>query len=140
LDLEKIDHGRDQRTTFMIRNIPNKYTQEMLRSWIDESHKGTYDFLYLPIDFDNKCNIGYAFINFLDPRTVVSFSKSHVGKSWSRFNSEKKCDLSYARLQGKGSLIQRFRNSDIMHQDVSYQPLLFHSSGPCKGEPEPFPR
>lgn len=27
LDLKKISSGKDRRTTFMIRNIPNKYTQ-----------------------------------------------------------------------------------------------------------------
>ncbi|KAI8074931.1 RNA recognition motif 2-domain-containing protein [Gongronella butleri] len=140
LDLAKISKGQDKRTTFMIRNIPNKYTQEMIRSWIDTTHKGTYDFLYLPIDFENKCNIGYAFINFMEPRFVVTFAQTRLGKHWAQFNSEKKCDLAYARLQGKASLIQRFRNSDIMQQDVSYQPILFHSSGPNKGMPEEFPR
>ncbi len=34
----------------MIKNIPNKYDQEMLLQAVDKSFKGTYDFLYLPID------------------------------------------------------------------------------------------
>lgn len=58
LDLEKIASGEDTRTTLMIKNIPNKYTSKMLLSAIDEHNKGTYDFLYLPIDFKNKCNVG----------------------------------------------------------------------------------
>ncbi|KAG9149947.1 hypothetical protein Leryth_010021 [Lithospermum erythrorhizon] len=57
LDLEKIMNGGDTRTTLMIKNIPNKYTSNMLLASIDETHKGTYDFLYLPIDFKNKCNV-----------------------------------------------------------------------------------
>jgi hypothetical protein len=29
----------------------NRYTSKMLLAAIDEFHKGTYDFFYLPIDF-----------------------------------------------------------------------------------------
>lgn len=34
IDLEKIENGSDRRTTCMIRNIPNKYTQVRLNSGI----------------------------------------------------------------------------------------------------------
>ena len=34
----------------MIRNIPNKYTQEMMIALLDVNYKGLYDFFYLPID------------------------------------------------------------------------------------------
>jgi len=39
----------------MLRNIPNKFTLKMLKEFIDESSFGTYDFVYLRIDFLNKC-------------------------------------------------------------------------------------
>ncbi|AQK79789.1 Protein MEI2-like 5 [Zea mays] len=73
LDLEKIRRGDDTRTTLMIKNIPNKYTSKMLLAAIDELHKGIYDFFYLPIDFKNKCNVGYAFINMVSPVHIISF-------------------------------------------------------------------
>ncbi|GJN19694.1 hypothetical protein PR202_gb06995 [Eleusine coracana subsp. coracana] len=75
LDLEKIVTGEDTRTTLVIKNIPNKYTQKMLLDVIDETHERTYDFFYLPVDLKNKCNVGYAFINMIYPSFIVSFHK-----------------------------------------------------------------
>jgi hypothetical protein len=36
-------------------------------------------------------------------------------------------------------MISRFQNSSLMEKDGEYRPLLFVSSGPDKGRPEPFP-
>ncbi|KAL4578479.1 hypothetical protein LXL04_014602 [Taraxacum kok-saghyz] len=73
LDIEKIRSREDTRKTLMIKNIPNKYTSKMLLASIDEIHSGTYDFLYIPIDIKNKCNVGYAFINMLSPMHIIPF-------------------------------------------------------------------
>ena len=73
----------------MIRNIPNKYTQRNLLELIDTNHRGSYDFFYLPIDFKNKCNLGYAFINFKKAESIPGFFRDFADKRWEKFNSEK---------------------------------------------------
>ncbi|KAI9000302.1 RNA recognition motif 2-domain-containing protein [Gaertneriomyces semiglobifer] len=139
LNLYNIAMGYDTRTTFMIRNIPNKYTQRMLIEFLNRTHKGEYDFLYLRMDFKNRCNVGYAFINFVSSAAVLSFAERVVGKKWSKFNSDKVCTLSYANLQGKEALVQKFRNSSVMLEDPSYRPKVFFTTGPNRGEEQPFP-
>ncbi|PIA41410.1 hypothetical protein AQUCO_02200076v1 [Aquilegia coerulea] len=127
LDLDKIVNGEDTRTTLMIKNIPNKYTSKMLLVAIDENHRGTYDFLYLPIDFKNKCNVGYAFINMVSPSHIIPFYQAFNGKKWEKFNSEKVASLAYARIQGKAALVTHFQNSSLMNEDKRCRPILFHS-------------
>jgi len=54
--LPAVMSGADGRTSLMIRNIPNKYTQRMLLDLLDRyGLRGAYDFFYVPIDFQNKC-------------------------------------------------------------------------------------
>ncbi|KAL8192238.1 hypothetical protein R6Q57_027905 [Mikania cordata] len=138
LDLDKITSGEDTRTTLMIKNIPNKYTSKMLLAAIDENHSGTYDFLYLPIDFKNKCNVGYAFINMLSPTHIIPFYQAFNGKKWEKFNSEKVASLAYARIQGKMALVTHFQNSSLMNEDKRCRPILFHSEGSEVVEQEPL--
>ncbi|XLS74273.1 hypothetical protein HN51_031138, partial [Arachis hypogaea] len=61
--------------TSILRLAFNKlrYTSKMLFAAIDENHHGTYDLMHLPIDFKNKCNVGYAFINMVSPSHMISF-------------------------------------------------------------------
>ena len=94
-----IASGADTRTTVMIKNIPNKYTQKMLLERLDQGgHRGHYDFLYLPIDLKNNCNVGYAFINLSHPIWVLALYDDLNGRSWERFHSEKICELTYGRI------------------------------------------
>ncbi|KAG6686074.1 hypothetical protein I3842_11G000900 [Carya illinoinensis] len=139
LDIDCILRGEDGRTTLMIKNIPNKYTSKMLLVAIDEHCRGTYDFIYLPIDFKNKCNVGYAFINMTNPRQIISFHQAFNGKKWEKFNSEKVASLAYARIQGKAALIAHFQNSSLMNEDKRCRPILFRTDGPNAGDLEPFP-
>lgn len=101
----------DGRTTVMIRHIPNKYTEEMLLEEINRNHRVKFNFLYLPIDYFNSCNVGYAFLNFIHTKFIQDFYREFHGKRWNKFNSEKICELAYARIQGTTSLIDHFQNS-----------------------------
>jgi hypothetical protein len=109
--LLELKMGLRHETTMMLRNIPNKYTPTMLRDYIDRTHKYQYDFFYLRMDFKNKCNVGYAFINFVSPRALASFAERAQDKKWERFNSEKIIATCFADIQGLDALIQKFRNS-----------------------------
>lgn len=109
----------------MVRNIPNKYTQDLMLERINRQFKGLYDFFYLPIDFKNKCNVGYAFINFIDVSAIIPFYREFNNTKWERFNSEKICVINYARIQGREALEKHFMNSSVMNQnDVKLKPLL----------------
>jgi len=139
LDLDKVSKGEDVRTTLMIKNIPNKYDQESLLEVINEKFTGLYDFFYLPMDFRNNCNVGYAFINFMNPISIIEFFNDFNDKMWPRFNSVKVCKITYARIQGKDNLIEHFRNSRLMFESPKFRPLVFVSGGAEMGKPETFP-
>ena len=77
----------DPRTTVMIRNIPNKYTIKELSEEIDYHLSNTYDFLYLPCDIKNQCNVGYGFINLISTQYLAEFYELFQGKKWAKFRS-----------------------------------------------------
>ena len=125
IEIDSIRKGMENRTTLMIRNIPNKYSQSLLLDSIDLKHKGRYDFFYLPIDFGNKCNMGYAFINLISPLDVISFYELWNDCRWSHFNSDKVCSISFARIQGRSTLEQHFLASSVMTEDKGRRPMFF---------------
>ena len=109
----------------MIKNIPNKYTQEMLKNEIEQEFRGMFDFLYLPIDFKNNCNYGYAFINFEDLHSVGRFCRKFQRRKWDISNSKKICEVVYAKIQGKEALVRRFKYSKLKkHQEPRFQPYI----------------
>ena len=131
-------NGKDRRTTVMIKNVPNKYSQQMLKEYLDETNAKTYDFLYLRMDFTNKCNVGYAFVNFTDPSAIAVLARARVGQRWTMFKSDKIMELGYANIQGKNKLIDKFRNSVVMDEPPSFRPKIYYSNGPLQGEEEEY--
>jgi len=129
-------------TTVMLRNIPNKYTREMLVQQLSVEFKGLFDFMYLPIDFKNKCNVGYSFINFRTTDACDEFVRQFHGvdvrKCLPGLNSKKIVEVTPARVQGLIENVKRLRNSPVMNQlqdHPEWMPLLFNEDG----VEEPFP-
>ncbi|KGO63662.1 RNA recognition motif 2 [Penicillium italicum] len=139
INLDRIRQGLDVRSTVMIRNIPNKITSDQLKSILDESSYGKYDFLYLRMDFTHRCNVGYAFMNFGDAIDIVNLVHARQGKTWPDCISEKRAEISYATLQGKEALVNKFRNSNVMTRPHEERPRLFHIDGPRAGTEAAFP-
>ena len=101
IDIIEIISGKDKRTTLMLRNIPNKYKLNDLVKEIDKSFWGKYDYINLPIDYERKLNLGYAFINFVEPLHIILFYETYHNKRWMLYKSDKKMDMTYADKQGK---------------------------------------
>merc|ERR1719160_722297 len=113
----------DQRTTCMIRNIPNKYSQRLLMSTIEEQMPNlSFDFLYVPVNAHNRRNVGYAFINFTEVHHIIPFYQIFHGSGWQKFNSDKICAVAYARLQGLDMLYQHFCSGSCPERKV--QPMF----------------
>jgi len=122
----------------MVRNIPNKYDRSRLLALFD-SHgfQGTYDFVYLPIDYERRTGLGYAFVNFVTHQDADRFKCYFNGfKKWG-VPSRKFCDVMWSTtLQGLQAHVDRFRDSDVMHDAVpdSFKPIIL-----VDGERVPFP-
>ena len=113
INLEKIINEKDQRTTLMVKNIPRNIMQSFLMDIINKKFEGLFNFFYLPIDFIKKENAGYAFINFKNSKSIVDFYIEFNEKPWP-FCPNRKCFISYARIQGFRAITQHFSSSNIM--------------------------
>ncbi|KAJ7001327.1 hypothetical protein NC653_011682 [Populus alba x Populus x berolinensis] len=114
----------------MIRNIPNRYTREMLTEFLDshcmmenekaklqnsDSTKETivsaFDFLYLPVDFAT--------------RAAWKFCLSAKNQAWDVFQSNKIREIACARIQGKEQLVKRFEKSTFECDSDEYLPVSY---------------
>jgi len=112
-------------TTVMMRNLPNKYTQRLLLTDINEAgFIGTFDFLYLPIDTETNANKGYSFVNFSEPGFAWMFKQGYEGRRMPRFNSDKMVSVLAATLQGFDSNYAHYANSRVNRGDPVCRPLF----------------
>mmetsp|Transcript_72407 Transcript_72407/g.204679 ORF Transcript_72407/g.204679 Transcript_72407/m.204679 type:complete len:839 (+) Transcript_72407:110-2626(+) len=123
-------------TTVMLRNIPNRYSRDMLIERLNKTYEGQYDFVYLPIDFNSKCNVGYAFINFRTPPSAQRFMQEFHGTKTKNclpgFSSAKVCEVSYARVQGREANMENLRDEKFIEkltERPDWQPLFYDDDG-----------
>ncbi|KAI3969536.1 hypothetical protein MKX01_020097 [Papaver californicum] len=135
-------------TSVMMRNIPTSISRRMLMEIIVDQHcieenkkalamlnhedqdmiLSEYDFLYLPMDFVRRGNLGYAFINFTTSVAAMRFYKSFDNFSWkdSMFiETTKICKICPSRLQGKDGHVGHFKNSYFKCDTDEFLPISF---------------
>merc|ERR1711959_818296 len=116
-------------TTLMLRNIPNSYTRDMLIELLDQEElQGSYDLVFVPVDFRSLASLGYAFVNFTSNENAERAKGKLQGfNSWG-VTSYKVCQVAWGSThQGLSAHIKHYRNSPVMHKTVpeSYKPALF---------------
>jgi len=120
----------DDRTTLMFRNLPdNQVVDDFLNLLNREGFKGTYDFAYMPMDFQKQVAVGYAFVNFTS-RIVAQKAWCHFDgfKRWCIQSCDKVCEVKWSNAQqGVAANVERYRNSPVMHDTVDdkHKPRLF---------------
>jgi len=118
-----------EETTVMLRNVPNGYTRGMLVELLNsQGFQSKYDFVYLPMDFRNGVNLGYAFVNLVDHQAAGQFTETLQGFSAWVSDSTKVCEITWAHPhQGLAEHVERYRNSPVMHpsMDQEYKPMVF---------------
>lgn len=120
-----------ERTTVMLRNLPNNYSREMFLHMLDQNGlKGLYDFAYLPCDFFHGANLGYAFVNMVNDSAVAAIWAKFDGFHDWALPTEKVCRVAWSSPhQGLKAHIERYRNSPVMHKRVpdSFKPVILQN-------------
>ncbi|KAL3641322.1 hypothetical protein CASFOL_016290 [Castilleja foliolosa] len=111
--------------------------RHFMLSFLDDyckTHELEYDFLYLPMDFRKKDNLGYAFVNFTTSVAAQKFKDILQGYKWASFycqgrlfTSKKVCVITWARIQGVTgvkALVERFKNSSFQCDRLDYLPVI----------------
>lgn len=119
----------DARTTLMLRNLPLECSRSVLISLLNAlGFAGRYDFVYMPMDFSKGCSLGYAFVNVCSPRDATCLRCIFEGFSQWPTLSEKVCEVVWSEPhQGVAALVERYRNSPVMHPSVpdEWKPAVY---------------
>jgi hypothetical protein len=131
----------EERTTVMLRNLPDDFSREMVKTLLDEHGlAGQYDFIYVPQDFKRNAPSGYAFVNFTHVTSVGVCREKLEGFSEWCLPSGKTCSvLAGESHHGLQSQVERYRNSPIMHESVAdvHKPAIYAADGTRQPFPPP---
>jgi len=104
-------------TTVMLRNVPNRYTQQELIEELDQlGFAGNFDFVYAPTDFGTMGNVGYAFVNFIDAAWAARCQKELEGYLFMKHQkkmTKKHATVSVAHLQGLQANLRHYEKSAV---------------------------
>ncbi|CAE8658012.1 unnamed protein product [Polarella glacialis] len=114
-------------TTLVIRNIPARYTQEML--FAEFILDGSFDFLFMPCTKKDVRTMGIAFINFRTHALALDFQGKWHRHFLQDHGPTKHLDVAAARVQGLYSNLRQFNSKSIARfQRVGMLPVFLDES------------
>ncbi|KAF4729436.1 hypothetical protein FOZ62_024894 [Perkinsus olseni] len=121
-------------TTWMMRNVPNRYTQgELMQEISFSGFEGKFDFFYLPIDRVSMANAGYCFINFTTAEYASEFFDSFAGRVLGRFGSRKVVEVVPAAIQGFYQNLSHYSKKVVATEDnPELRPIFLVNGRPVK--------
>ncbi|CAK9039283.1 unnamed protein product [Durusdinium trenchii] len=110
----------EYQTTVMLKNLPECFTRaRMLHILRREGFDCLFNFLYVPLCFQEKRSLCYAFVNFIDHSSAKRFCQTFHGfRAWG-VPSESVGEVCFCeRHQGLEGIIRYYRNNSVMHSSV----------------------
>ena len=107
ISLEKIEKGEDKRTSIIIKNIPNSINKEYINEIL--LGVGNINYLYLPFDKYSNKNLGFAYVNVVNYRSIILLYNKLKEYKFDKFKMKKHIEIYYSKIQGKKELTKMFK-------------------------------
>merc|ERR1712019_97857 len=118
-----------ERTTIVLRNLPEGFSRDMIADLLNsQGFERRFDFIYTPVKFSVMATIGYAFVNFVSAEAAQEcLSKLDGFTDWATPCENSLTVLWSVKDQGLATIIDRHRNSKVMHESVreEFKPALY---------------
>lgn len=122
IDLTKIQLGKDNRTSIMIKNLPQFLSYHEISDSLGISHFINYMYVPTMSNCPDKI-LGFAFVNVIKPIYILEIIKILQSKKHSfPFILDKNPEICYAKIQGKDALVRTFEKFN------QHPPMLFNST------------
>jgi hypothetical protein len=124
-------------TQVVIKNLRHDFTRAKFLDFLRTAgYEDKYDMVYLPTSFETGKCYHYAFVNFLSEQIAQQFHAQLQGCADEDFFGQQHCEVSWSDCQGLPDIIEKYRNSPMMHPSVpdECKPMLF-----VDGRAVPFP-
>lgn len=116
--------AKDQPTMYMLANVPNRYTTDMLMDEFEtQGLLCEIDYFYMPIDYQRKRNGGYCFVNLTSNDAVKRFRQAFDGMRMDKFGTVKTCRVLVGKLQGVEENIAAYYQSLASDKHKKSRPL-----------------
>lgn len=134
---------QEAKTTLKLLNFPGHMSRDDVVDWLSQHgfRAGLhYDFLHTQTGLDRKSDVGQTLINLCTPVLAEAMLRQLQGfQDWPCGNV---LEVLWNNEQGQARLVERFRNSRVMHLSVAdiRRPALFSCDGLRVNFPKPTRR